>query len=163
MIYSARTSSNHVIQGNRMTELIEKAKNIKCLICDVDGVLTDGSLYLDAAGNEFKAFQVIDGVGLKLLMFAGIEIAIITGCTSTIIDYRMQQLKIKHYFKGQTNKQQAYQTLKTRLNLNDEAFAYIGDDLVDVPIIQQVGLGIAIANAIDQVKACAFWQTTKSG
>ena len=146
-----------------MSELIEKAKKIKCLICDVDGVLTDGSLYLDAAGNELKSFQVLDGVGLKLLMYAGIEVAVITGSTTAIIDHRMQQLKIQHYFKGQVNKQQAYQTLKTRLGLADEAFAYVGDDLPDLPIIRQVGLGIAVPNAVEQVKACAMWQTTKAG
>ena len=146
-----------------MSDLIQKAKKIKCLICDVDGVLTDGTLYFDAAGNELKAFQVLDGVGLKLLMYAGIEVAVITGSSTAIIDHRMQQLKIQHYFKGQVNKQHAYQTLKTRLNLDDEAFAYVGDDLPDLPIIRQVGLGIAVANAVDQVKASATWQTTKSG
>lgn len=143
--------------------LIEKAKKIKCLICDVDGVLTDGTLYLDSLGNEIKAFQVLDGVGLKLLMYAGIEVAIITGSVTSIIDHRMQQLKITHYFKGQVNKQTAYDTLKARLKLNDEAFAYIGDDLPDLPLIQQVGLGIAVANAVEQVKAIADMQTKQMG
>jgi 3-deoxy-D-manno-octulosonate 8-phosphate phosphatase (KDO 8-P phosphatase) len=146
-----------------MSELIEKAKKIKCVICDVDGVLTDGSLYLDSMGNELKVFQVIDGVGLKLLMYAGIEVAIITGSITPIIDHRMQQLKIAHYFKGQVNKQIAYDILKSRLNLNDDAFAYIGDDLPDLPIIQQVGLGVAIANAVEQVKAEADMQTQLPG
>jgi 3-deoxy-D-manno-octulosonate 8-phosphate phosphatase (KDO 8-P phosphatase) len=146
-----------------MSNLIEKAQKIKCLICDVDGVLTDGSLYFDSAGNEVKVFQVLDGVGLKLLMFAGIEVAVITGSVTNIIDLRMQQLQIKHYFKGQVNKQVAYQTLKTRLNLEDEDFAYIGDDLPDLPIIRQVGLGIAIANAVEQVKAVADMQTKQFG
>jgi 3-deoxy-D-manno-octulosonate 8-phosphate phosphatase (KDO 8-P phosphatase) len=148
-----------------MTEhdFIEKAKKIKCVICDVDGVLTDGSLYLDSAGNELKAFQVLDGVGLKLLMYAGIEVAVITGAVTSIIDHRMKQLKIEHYFKGQVNKQQAYDTLKSRLNLTDEAFAYIGDDLPDLPLIQQVGLGVAVANAVSEVKQVAAWQTTRSG
>lgn len=146
-----------------MSELIEKAKKIKCLICDVDGVLTDGSLYLDSMGNELKVFQVLDGVGLKLLMYAGIEVAVITGSLTPVIDHRMQQLKITHYFKGQVNKQTAYETLKSRLNLNDDAFAYIGDDLPDLPIIQQVGLGVAIANAVAEVKAVAHMQTTQSG
>ena len=146
-----------------MSELLEKAKKIKCLICDVDGVLTDGSLYLDANGNELKKFQVIDGVGLKLLMHAGIDVAVITGSTTSVIDHRMKQLNIQHYFKGQVSKENAYQTLKERLALNDESFAYIGDDLPDLPIIKQVGLGIAVANAVDPVKAAAFWQTTKTG
>lgn len=146
-----------------MSVLIEKAKKIKCVICDVDGVLTDGSLYLDSMGNELKVFQVLDGVGLKLLMYAGIEVAVITGSLTSVIDHRMQQLKITNYFKGQVDKQTAYNTLKTRLNLTDEAFAYIGDDLPDLPIIQQVGLGVAIANAVEQVKAVADMQTKQSG
>ena len=96
-------------------------------------------------------------------MFAGIEVAVITGSVTNIIDLRMQQLQIKHYFKGQVNKQVAYQTLKTRLNLEDEDFAYIGDDLPDLPIIRQVGLGIAIANAVEQVKAVADMHTKQFG
>jgi 3-deoxy-D-manno-octulosonate 8-phosphate phosphatase (KDO 8-P phosphatase) len=146
-----------------MNELIEKARQIKCLICDVDGVLTDGLLYLDSSGNELKTFQVMDGVGLKLLMSIGIEIAVITGSTTDIIDHRMQQLKIKHYFKGQLNKLTAYETLKTRLQLDDHEFAYIGDDIQDLGVIQRVGLGIAIANAVEQVKNTAIWQTQKKG
>jgi 3-deoxy-D-manno-octulosonate 8-phosphate phosphatase (KDO 8-P phosphatase) len=146
-----------------MSTLIEKAKKIKCVICDVDGVLTDGTLYLDSTGNEMKAFQVLDGVGLKLLMFAGIEVAVITGAITPIIDHRMQQLKITHYFKGQVNKQVAFDTLKTRLNLKAEEFAYIGDDLPDLPIIRQVGLGVAVANAVEQVKAVADMITNQYG
>ena len=146
-----------------MNDFIDKAKKIKCVICDVDGVLTDGALYLDATGNEIKAFQVLDGVGLKLLMFAGIEVAVITGAVTSIIDHRMQQLKITNYFKGQVNKQIAFDTLKSRLQLTAEEFAYIGDDLPDLPIIRQVGLGIAVANAVEQVKTVAHIITKQSG
>lgn len=146
-----------------MNDLIEKAKKVKCVICDVDGVLTDGTLYLDATGNEMKAFQVLDGVGLKLLMFAGIEVAVITGAVTSIIDHRMQQLKITNYFKGQVNKQVAFDTLKSRLNLTEEEFAYIGDDLPDLPIIQQVGFGVAVANAVEQVKNSAQMVTKQFG
>lgn len=142
---------------------IQQAKKIKCLICDVDGVLTDGSLYLDFLGQEYKAFQVLDGVGLKLLMFANIEVAVITGSTTSIIDHRMQQLNIKHYFKGQVNKQTAYQRLKQTLNLTDEAFAYIGDDLPDIPILHQVGLKVTVPNAVKEVKSVAHFQTQQSG
>ena len=113
-----------------MKEIIEKAKKIQCLICDVDGVLTDGRLY--------------DGVGLKLLMAAGIEVAIITTSRNAVIDHRMQQLGIRHYYMGQLDKRAAYLQLKSQLNLNDEVFAYIGDDLPDLPIIRQVGLGVAV-------------------
>ena len=143
--------------------IISKAANIRCLICDIDGVLTNGYIYLNTAGEELRAFHVHDGMGLKLLLLAGIEVAVITTTPNNIIDKRMQQLGIQHYFKGQVNKQQAYDTLKKRLNLQDEAFAYIGDDLPDIPLMQQVGLGVAVGNAVDAVKAAADWQTQKPG
>lgn len=146
-----------------MNNLIEKARKIKCLICDVDGVLTDGLLYLDNHGNELKAFQVQDGMGLKLLMAAGIEVAVITTARNAVIDHRMQQLGITHYFKGQVDKRNAFEELKTRLGFPNESFAYIGDDLPDLAIIQQVGLGIAVANAVSQVKEFATWETTQYG
>ena len=146
-----------------MNDLLAKAKPIQCLICDVDGVLTDCLVFLDNHGNELKSFHIQDGVGLKLLMAAGIDVAIITGATHAIIDHRMQQLGIQHVFKGQVNKQQAYDELKRRLKLNDEAIAYVGDDLPDLPIIRQAGLGIAVANAVRQVKEYADWQTELCG
>ncbi len=146
-----------------MHALVEKARQVKCVICDVDGVLTDGLLYLDSFGNELKTFQVMDGVGLKLLMCVGIEVAVITGSTTAIIDHRMQQLKIEHYFKGQLNKLNAYDTIKARLKLNDEDFAYIGDDIQDIGLIQRVGFGVAVNNAVAQVKQHAVWETQQKG
>lgn len=146
-----------------MTELITKAKKIRCVICDVDGVLTDGLIYLDNHGNELKAFHIQDGMGLKLLMAAGINVAVITTSRNAVIDHRMQQLGIQHYFKGQVDKRAAYQQLKTQLGLNDESFAYIGDDLPDIAIIRQVGLGVAVANAVSQVKEFATWHTQCHG
>jgi 3-deoxy-D-manno-octulosonate 8-phosphate phosphatase (KDO 8-P phosphatase) len=146
-----------------MNELIEKAKKIKCLICDVDGVLTDGLLYLDNYGNELKAFHVQDGMGLKLLMAADIEVAIITTSVNAVIDDRMKQLGIHLYFKGQVDKNKAFNQLKSQLGLKNEEFAYIGDDLPDLAIIQQVGLGVAVANAVLQVKEFSYWQTAQHG
>lgn len=146
-----------------MKELMEKAKKIKCVICDVDGVLTDGCLYLDQMGNELKAFHVQDGMGLKLLMSAGIQVAVITTSKNPIIDHRMKQLGIELYFQGQVEKLTAYHQIKANLGLAPEEFAYIGDDLPDLPIIQQVGLGVAVANAVAQVKEFAIWHTQQPG
>jgi 3-deoxy-D-manno-octulosonate 8-phosphate phosphatase (KDO 8-P phosphatase) len=146
-----------------MNELIAKAKKIKCLICDIDGVLTDGSLYLDNFGNELKAFNVQDGMGLKLLLCAGIEVAVITTSVNAVIEHRMNQLGIRNYFKGQVNKMSAFAELKTRLNLSNEEIGYVGDDLPDLAIIRQVGLGVAVANAVSRVKEFAAWQTEASG
>jgi len=146
-----------------MNELLQKAKKIKCLICDVDGVMTNGLLYIDNNGNELKSFHVQDGMGLKFLMAAGIEVAVITTSRNAVIDHRMQQLGITHYYKGQVDKRDAYQQLKKVLGFQDDEFAYAGDDLPDLPIIQQVGLGVAVANAVRQVKEFADWQTEKEG
>ncbi len=146
-----------------MNKILELAKKVRCLICDLDGVLTDGLLYIDNHFNELKTFHIHDGVGLKLLMAAGIEVAVITGSHNTVVDHRMQQLGITHYYKAQLDKQTMYRQLKETLNLEDEEFAYIGDDLPDIPIIQQVGLGVAVANAVRQVKDIAAWQTELPG
>ena len=146
-----------------MKHILEKAKKIQCVICDVDGVLTNGLLHIDNHGNELKSFHVQDGMGLKLLMASGIEVAIITTAVNAVVDHRMKQLGICHYFKGQVDKRQAYQQLKATLQLQDDAFAYIGDDLPDLDIIRQVGLGVAVANAVPHVKEFAAWQTEQSG
>lgn len=143
--------------------LIEKAKKIRCLICDVDGVLSDGLLHIDNHGNELKSFHVQDGMGLKLLMAAGIEVAVITTAVNAVVDHRMQQLGVLHYHKGQVDKRNAYLDIKNSLDLEDQQFAYIGDDLPDLPLIQRVGLGVAVANAVPQVKQIADWQTTQTG
>ena len=96
-------------------------------------------------------------------MAAGIEVAVITGSQNAVIEHRMKQLDSRHYFKGQINKQSAFQELKTRLNLKDEAFAYVGDDLPDLPIMKQVGLSVAVSNAVAQVKEIANWNTELHG
>lgn len=146
-----------------MNHVLEKAEKIKCLICDLDGVLTDGLLYIDNQFNESKTFHIHDGVGLKLLMSAGIEVAVITGSSNRVVDHRMHQLNITHYYKDQLNKQETYQHLKKSLNLENEQFAYIGDDIPDAPIMQQVGLAVAVANAVYQIKEIADWQTQLPG
>ena len=96
-------------------------------------------------------------------MAVGIEVAVITGSRQSLITHRMQQLGIQHYFSGQLNKQHAYDQLKQSLQLTNQQFAYIGDDLPDLPIIQQVGLGVAVNNAVDEVKNYADWVVSKRG
>lgn len=146
-----------------LNDLSLKAQKIQCLVCDVDGVLTDGLIHMDNQGNEIKTFSIQDGMGLKLLMAAGIKIAVITTSSHAAIDRRIHQLGIPYYFPGQIDKRPAFDQLQLTLNLPDDAFAYIGDDLPDLPIIRKVGLGIAVANAVHQVKAAADWQTEQSG
>lgn len=146
-----------------MNHLIDKAKRIKCLVSDVDGVLTDGLLFIDNHGNELKAFNVQDGMGLKLLMAAGIHVAIITTSQNLVIDHRMKQLGVELFYKGRVNKNQSFLELKQKLHMSNDEIAYIGDDLPDLEIIKQVGLGVAVNNAVPLVKEFATWITEQSG
>ncbi len=146
-----------------MASIIEKAKHIRLLICDVDGVLTDGRLFYTSDGMAYKAFHVQDGMGLKLLMLSGVEVAVITTCASPIVAKRMQQLEISHVFQGQVTKISAYETLLKQLQLSDEQVAYIGDDWPDEPLIKRAGLGIAVPNAIQAIRELASYTTQKSG
>ena len=132
---------------------------LKCLITDVDGVLSDGYLHLSNAGDEFKSFHVHDGMGLKLLMHAGINVAVITTSDNDIIHRRMKQLGIKHYYTGYIDKRIPYEQLKNTLSLADENFAYIGDDLPDLPILNKVPLRFTVADARPEVKTIANYIT----
>ena len=142
---------------------LKKLNGIRCLICDVDGVLSNGLLYLSNNGDEIKTFHVHDGVGLKLLMHAGIQVAVITTSCNNIIDKRMSQLNIEHYFSGELDKRHAYNELKKQLQLEDHQFAYIGDDLPDLPILEQVGFKVAVANARAEVIEIADLVTKNNG
>ena len=124
-----------------------KAQQIKLLICDVDGVFSDGRIYLGNDGEELKAFHTKDGFGVKALINAGITVAIITGRKSAIVERRMQGLGITHIFQGQADKFSAYQQLLRELSLAPEQVAYIGDDVVDKVVMDHCGLGIAVNDA----------------
>lgn len=140
-----------------------KLKAIKCFIVDVDGVLTDGLLHIPNDGNELKTFHVHDGMGLKLLMNAGISVAVITTSTNQVIDLRMKQLGIQHYYKGELNKRSAYSDLKKTLSLKDEECAYVGDDIPDMPILSQVGMSFTVNNARPEVKEIVDYIATQDG
>jgi 3-deoxy-D-manno-octulosonate 8-phosphate phosphatase (KDO 8-P phosphatase) len=143
--------------------LRERAGRIKLLISDVDGVLTDGHIYMAGNGEAFKAFNILDGFGIKALQDAGIAFAVITGRQSDIVAQRMRELAVRYVFQGQADKLAAYATLKTQLRLADEQIAHIGDDLPDLPLIRRVGLGVAVANAYPALKEHAHYVTTQRG
>ncbi len=130
-----------------MKNLVAQAKKIKLVIFDVDGVLTNGVLVYNKDGHELKEFHVHDGQGIKLLLQARIEVAIITTCRSTIVAKRMHDLGIQHVYQNQTDKLMAYEDLKKKLNLTDEQILYVGDDFPDLPVMARVGLSITVANA----------------
>ena len=146
-----------------MQDILEKAARIQLVVFDVDGVLTDGSLYIGDDGQEYKAFHSRDGHGMKLLQKAGVKIGIITGRTSRVVEHRMASLSIEHVYQGQLDKLPAFQDLTHKLDLASEAVAYVGDDVVDLPIMVRVGLAIAVADAHPLVARHAHWQTASPG
>ena len=129
-----------------------KAKKIKLLILDVDGVMTDGRIILDNQGNETKAFHVRDGHGIKLAQKAGIVVGIITGRSSAVVNVRARELGIAEVHQGAHEKIVVYESLIAKYGLRDDEIAYVGDDVVDLSIFNRVGLAVAVADADPSVK-----------
>jgi 3-deoxy-D-manno-octulosonate 8-phosphate phosphatase (KDO 8-P phosphatase) len=146
-----------------ITSVRNRAKNIKILILDVDGVLTDGSIILDNEGNEYKSFHVRDGHGIKMLIKAGIHVALITGRYSKVVERRANELGIKEVFQKCFNKKIAYKKLVDQYSLSDSEVAYIGDDIVDVPIMSIAGLSVAVSDASADAKKYAMVVTKNRG
>ncbi len=145
------------------TALLQAAQQIKLFIMDVDGVLTDGRIFIRDNGEEIKAFHTLDGHGLKMLHRHGIQTAIITGRDAPSVGIRVQQLGIQHYFKGITDKRSCYQQLLQQLELGEQQCAYIGDDVVDLPVMRHCGLAIAVSNAHALVLQYADYVTRAQG
>ena len=140
-----------------------QAQTIKLIIFDVDGVLTDGGLYFSDEGMEFKRFNSLDGHGIKMLKEFGIEPAIITARESGNVKHRMKNLGIEHYYQGQSNKVLAFEDLLDKLDLKASEVAYMGDDVIDLPVMLKVGLPIAPNNAHELVKERSALITNKTG
>lgn len=136
---------------------------IKLFITDVDGILTDGTLFYDGTGLAHKGFHVQDGMGLKYLQQSGIHVAVITACTSDLTRTRMKHLGIEHVFMGEHDKRSAYASLVKQLNIKDEAVAYMGDDLPDLPLIIRAGVGITVADGCPALFDYADWITEREG
>lgn len=144
-------------------ELMQKAAQIKLIVFDVDGVFTNGQIFMDDHGDEHKAFHVLDGQGIRWLLEAGIHVAIISGRNAKGVELRMQQLGIQHIFQGVSDKIPVYEKLLAALKLSDKDAAFVGDDLLDVPVLRRVGFGVAVANAVAEVKQFVQWTTKNSG
>ncbi|MDX1802337.1 MAG: HAD hydrolase family protein [Marinobacter sp.] len=126
--------------------LVARAQSIRLLALDVDGVMTDGTLLFSALGDELKAFNILDGLGIKQLMAAGIEVAVITGRQSPLTARRAGDLGIRHLLQGREDKGVALTTLARELNLDATEIAYMGDDLPDLPAIRYANLGVTVPN-----------------
>jgi 3-deoxy-D-manno-octulosonate 8-phosphate phosphatase (KDO 8-P phosphatase) len=154
---------DHPLLEAASTELMARAKNIKLVLFDVDGVLTDGRLYLDNRGEEYKAFNSRDGHGLKMLQRNGVEVGIITGRTSQIVEHRTRELGIKHVRQGCADKFPAYEQMIVELGLKHDQVAFVGDDVVDLPIMLRVGLAVCPQDGSFLVKRHSHWVTPSDG
>ncbi len=146
-----------------MTYAQDKAQSIKLLALDVDGILTDGRIYYGNNGEELKAFNIKDGLGIKLLQRAGVTVAIITGRKSAMVERRAKELGISEVVQGREDKREALEELCQRHKLTLAECAYMGDDLPDLSAINAAGLGLSVADATSAVRSAAQWCSTRNG
>lgn len=146
-----------------MSLAAERAADIKLIIFDVDGVLTDGGIYVGDHGEMYKPFNVKDGLAITTWHKLGLRSAIITGRQSEMVRIRAEKLGITDLWQGNPDKRTAYETLKEKYSLSDKEIAYIGDDLIDLPIMTKVGLPIAVGDAVSEVKKYALLVTEQTG
>ncbi len=154
---------DHPLLAAASDALIARAKAVKLLLFDVDGVLTDGSLFVDNHGEEYKAFNSRDGHGLKMLQRNGVAVGIITGRTSQIVAHRAKELGITHVRQGCADKLPVYEELLRELRLSHEQAAFVGDDVVDLPIMLRVGFAVCPQDGHFLVKRHAHWVTPSAG
>lgn len=145
------------------TELHSRLSQVKLLALDVDGVLTDGGLYYTETGEELKKFNVKDGLGIKLLMRSGIEVAIISANSSSATIHRAKKLGIQHCFVGIEDKLVILQNLCETLDISLEQVAYVGDDLTDIPVLQSIGCPVTVADAIPENLKYSIYTTKMPG
>ncbi|GAB2998403.1 3-deoxy-manno-octulosonate-8-phosphatase KdsC [Psychrosphaera aestuarii] len=145
------------------TDVTTRAQHIKLLICDIDGVFSDGSVYMANNGEELKAFNTKDGFGLKSLMNIGCEVAVITGRSSKIVEDRMTSLGVKYIYQGMETKLIGYEKLCKELSVTPSQVAFIGDDFPDVPVMKKVGLAVSVADGHPYVKEIAHYCTVTHG
>ncbi len=146
-----------------MQDILEKAARIRLVVFDVDGVLTDGSLFLGDNGEEYKAFHSRDGHGIKMLQRTGVRVAIITGRTSNVVAHRMKDLGVTLCYQGSLEKLPVFEKVIEELRLDASHVAYVGDDVVDLPVMRRVGFAVAVQDAHPLVKKHAHWQTPNAG
>jgi 3-deoxy-D-manno-octulosonate 8-phosphate phosphatase (KDO 8-P phosphatase) len=147
--------------------VLARAKKIRVLLMDVDGVLTDGHVWLlsrrDGTASELKGFSAHDGAGLKLARAAGLRTGVITGRESSAVTQRSRECEIEFVFQGRATKLGAYEEILRATGASESEVAYVGDDLPDIPVLERVGLAIAVANAAPEVKRAAHYVTARTG
>lgn len=151
------------MNGEIGKELIDRIKGIKILILDVDGVLTDGKIFMDDSGNELKGFNVRDGHGIKLVIRGGIEVIFLTGRRSRVVEHRARDLGVKELYQKALNKKEVLDQILKEKKVSPSAVAYIGDDIIDIPVLRIAGFSVAVADAHEEVKKIVDYITKKKG
>ncbi|RME34496.1 MAG: 3-deoxy-D-manno-octulosonate 8-phosphate phosphatase [Gammaproteobacteria bacterium] len=144
-------------------EVLERARSVRLILFDIDGVFTDGSLLLLDNGVEGKVFNVRDGLGLVMLLEAGIEVGVISGRNSPVVAERMGELGVRHIHQGKSRKLPVFESILAELSLQPEQAAYMGDDLPDLPVLRRAGLALTVADADPRVLAEAHWCSSRPG
>lgn len=139
------------------------AQRIKLLLLDVDGVMTDGGIVMNHQGEEIKRFDVRDGHGIRLLIDAGVQVGLVTGRSSRVVTHRAKDLGIRIVYQKAFDKLQAYQEIKRKTGLSDGEIAYVGDDVVDLPVLRRVGLAMAVKDADENVRRRVDYVTGQKG
>lgn len=146
-----------------VSQIVKKAKKIKLLLLDVDGVLTDGRIIYLSGGQEMKNYNVHDGLGISLLTRAGLKTAIITAKGSPVVHKRAQILKIERVYEDYLIKIEALSDIKNNFRVKEEEICYMGDDIIDVPLLKRVGLAVSVPNGVKEARACAHYVTKEKG
>jgi 3-deoxy-D-manno-octulosonate 8-phosphate phosphatase (KDO 8-P phosphatase) len=156
-------NDTHIGYDGLDENMIHKIKAIRLLILDVDGVMTDGRIIMDDTGREIKNFNVKDGHGIKMLMRYGIDVVLLTGRRSHVVEYRARDLDIAEVHQGIHDKLVIFNEILQKRALNREDVAYIGDDLVDIPLLKRAGFSATVADASEEVKGFVDYITSKAG
>ncbi|HIJ90880.1 MAG: HAD hydrolase family protein [Desulfobulbaceae bacterium] len=157
----ARTEQNE--RGYVWRNCLPLAKEIRLLLLDVDGVLTDGSVVYAQSGTELKSFNTKDGFGIRLLQEAGVEVGLITARSSEAVQRRAQDLKLAHVYQGVRNKIEVFDRIIGEQKLSPKEVAYMGDDWLDLPLLSRVGLAVTTADAVAEVKAVVHYVSKREG
>lgn len=144
-------------------DLSQRARQVRLALFDVDGVMTDGTLFVSGQGESFKPFNILDGLGLKLLKSSGVATGILTGRSSAAVSARAGELEIDHLIQGANDKLRAYIDLQQQLGLDDEQICYMGDDLPDLPVLRRCGLALSPPGAVDEVRSEVHFVTRTRG
>ncbi|MBY0445659.1 MAG: HAD family hydrolase [Burkholderiales bacterium] len=152
-----------MLKNKRDSRMTDMAKAVRLMIFDVDGVMTDGSLYYTDAGEELKAFNSLDGHGLKMLRTSGVKLAIITGRTSRLVEKRAKDLGVDFLYQGAHDKRASYEELLLAAGVSADACGYMGDDVIDIPVMRRVAFAVAVPDSPELVRKHAHYITGSSG